>query len=119
MEFRCVKLYFVFHNDYVFQNDNFDFFLDRRFIEDYQWLISDACPSNANVTMFPTKMGANPAFAFEVTEAHRRMGQIYLFCIIGLCSPIKSLTTGNLGLVSEPISQCSIHFITALASQRA
>lgn len=81
---------------------------DRRFIEDYQWLISDACPSNANVTMFPTKMGANPAFAFEVTEAHRRMGQIYLFCIIGLCSPIKSLTTGNLGLcVEDPTAKCS------------
>merc|ERR1711935_296508 len=36
------------------------------------------------------------------------MGQIYLFCIIGLCSPIKSLTTGNLGLcVEDPTAKCA------------
>merc|ERR1719219_1623705 len=57
--------------------------------------------------MFPTKPGSNPAFTFEVTEEHRRMGQIYLFCIMGLCSPIQQLTTGNVVLCEDPITKCS------------
>ena len=72
---------------------------DKRSVAQDQWLIYEACPTSTNVTMFPTQPGSNPAFAFEVTEEHRRMGQIYLFCIMGLCSPMKQLTTGNLGLV--------------------
>merc|ERR1712223_1988688 len=35
------------------------------------------------------------------------MGQIYLFCIKGLCSPIEQLTTGNVVLCEDPITKCS------------
>jgi hypothetical protein len=27
------------------------------------------------------------------------MKKIYLYCLIGLCSPVESLATGNLGMV--------------------
>merc|ERR1711974_131592 len=80
---------------------------EMRPVSQDQWLIDEACPTSTNVTMFPTKPGSNPAFAFEVSEEHRRMGQIYLFCIMGLCSPMEELTTGNLGLCEDPIKKCS------------
>ena len=61
-----------------------------------KFLIYEGCPANKNVSMFPVPLGTNPGFTFSVTDEHRRMGQIYVFCIMGLCTPLKSLTSGNL-----------------------
>jgi hypothetical protein len=71
----------------------------RHLAAEDQWLIYEGCSANKNVTMFPTPLGTNPAVAFTVNDEHRRMGQIYVFCIMGLCSPLESLTSGNLGMV--------------------
>lgn len=63
------------------------------------YLIYEGCPADKNVTMFPQPLGKFPAFAFEVTEAHARKDAIYLYCIMGLCSTVKSMTSGNLAMV--------------------
>ena len=73
---------------------------DERTVSEDKWLIYEGCPSTPNVTMFPLPLGTNPAFAFSVTDEHRKMGKFYLFCIMGLCSPVQELTGGNLGSVS-------------------
>lgn len=73
---------------------------DQRSISEDKWLIYEGCPTSKNLTMLPTPMGSDPAFAFSVTEEHLRMGQFYIFCIMGLCSPVESLTSGNLVMVS-------------------
>lgn len=79
---------------------------DKHSVPSHHRLIEEGCSVSKNVTMFPTPLGTQPAFVFEVTNEHRRMSQIYLFCIIGLCSPVESLTTGNLGMCVDPTIQC-------------
>ncbi len=63
--------------------------------EEDRWLIYEGCAVSDNVTLFPTPLGTNPAFAFTVTEAHRRMGKIYIYCRIGLCTPVE-ISSGNI-----------------------
>lgn len=79
---------------------------DQRTVSEDKWLIYEGCPATPNVTMFPLPLGTNPAFAFSVTDEHRKMGQFYLFCIMGLCSPVQELTGGNLGSCEDPSSKC-------------
>ena len=67
-----------------------------RSLDTGKFLIYEGCPTNKNVTMLPVPYGTNPSFTFAVNAEHRRMGQIYIFCVLGLCTPIKSLTSGNL-----------------------
>ena len=74
---------------------------DERTVSEDKWLVYQGCPATEDVTMFPLPLGTNPAFAFNVTDEHRKMGQFYLFCIMGLCSPVEELTGGNLGSVSS------------------
>lgn len=78
----------------------------RHLAAEDQWLLYEGCPANDNVTLLPTPLATNPAFAFSVTDEHRAMGQVYIFCIIGLCSPVESLTSGNLGLCTDPVAKC-------------
>ena len=69
-----------------------------------QMLIWEGCPAQTtvNVTMYPT---ANPSFSFPVTEdlAGR---ELYVFCLIGLCSPDAKLASGNLGMCVDPVEEC-------------
>ena len=67
-----------------------------RSLDTGKFLIYEGCPANKNVTMLPVPYGTNPSFTFAVNAEHRRMGQIYIFCVLGLCTPVKSLTSGNL-----------------------
>ena len=73
---------------------------DRRHIAQDDWLIRRGCPAHQNVTMLSISEGQTPSFTFQVSQRHRQMGEIYLVCVIGLCSPFEFLTKGNLELVS-------------------
>ena len=65
-----------------------------------QILIENGCPwPGSNVSIDASSV--NPSFAFRVSETHLQLRKMYIFCLIGLCSPDKILAEGNLKLVSE------------------
>ncbi len=72
-----------------------------------KYLIYEGCPVHKNVSFLRTPFGENPSFTFQVTQEHRQMEEIYLFCIMGLCSPIDSFTSGNIILCQDPIEHCN------------
>ena len=83
---------------------------DRRTINSDNWLLYEGCPpdmmsiegseNNNNVTLLPSiKDGYGPSFTFDITSQHaRRMRNMYIKCLIGLCSSIKGF--GNIAEVS-------------------
>ena len=42
-----------------------------------------------------------PGLAFSVTESMARMQRVYIFCLVGMCSPSEAFARGNLNLVSN------------------
>ena len=40
-----------------------------------------------------------PGLAFQVTESMARLQRVYIFCLVGMCSPSKAFARGNLNLV--------------------
>lgn len=71
------------------------------------WLIYEGCPLNENVTMFPVPIGTNPGFTFQITEAHSKMNQVYVFCLIGICTPDPGQSNGNIPKCVDPVKKCA------------
>lgn len=70
--------------------------------EDPRWLIWQGCPSSDNVTLSAlSAIGNYPSFSFRVTDEHYKMKKVYIVCLIGLCTPVGSQPTGNIGKVSS------------------
>ena len=70
--------------------------------ENSRTLIWQGCPSNDNVSLSALSAAGNfPSFSFRVTEEHHKMKKVYIVCLIGLCTPIGSEPTGNIGMVSS------------------
>lgn len=83
--------------------------VDPNAVPKEQVLIWEGCPteSSVNVTMGSTHAKQNPWFSFQVDESIMGFGEFYLFCLIGLCSPVPLQRTGNLGSCRDPSDQCS------------
>jgi len=71
------------------------------------WLIYEGCPLNENVTMFPVPIGTNPGFTFQITNAHSKMNQLYVFCLIGICTPNPGQSNGNIPKCVDPVKKCA------------
>ena len=74
----------------------FCFLILSRSLINPNWLIYEGCPLNENVTMFPVPIGTNPGFTFQITNAHSKMNQLYVFCLIGICTPNPGQSNGNI-----------------------
>ena len=74
---------------------------DKRTINDENWLLYEGCPPDFdidggsenynNVSLLPNlSKGYGPSFTFDITRRHARgMRNVYVKCLIGLCSSIK------------------------------
>lgn len=72
---------------------------DKRTINANNWLLYEGCPPDwidgnkaNNVTLLPPDQshGYGPSFTFDITPRHAtEMRNIYIKCLIGLCSSIK------------------------------
>merc|ERR1712045_137529 len=84
---------------------------EPRSLMDANWLIYEGCPHNpgdsSNVTMFPVPIGTNPGFTFQITEAHSKMNQVYVFCLIGICTPDPGQSNGNIPKCVDPVKKCA------------
>ena len=75
---------------------------DKRTINKENWLLYEGCPLNLNVegsesynnvSLLPN-LSEGPSFSFDITRRHTRgMREIYVKCLIGLCSSIKGFET--------------------------
>jgi hypothetical protein len=66
-------------------------------------LVVNGCPATAaggeeNVVVVGSATD-KPKFSFTVTERLARLRRMYVFCVIGLCSPLESLAGGNVNMV--------------------
>ncbi len=62
-------------------------------------LVSEGCAVGPHVEITAGGMMDKPQFAFNVTQRMARLRNLYVFCLIGLCSPIQSMAGGNLNMV--------------------
>ncbi len=67
--------------------------------DDPRWLIRQGCPINKNVSMYLTATTDYPTFAFRVSEEHYKMRKFYIVCLMGLCTPLGFVPSGNIGQV--------------------
>ncbi|CAB4055920.1 unnamed protein product [Lepeophtheirus salmonis] len=74
-------------------------------LEEDLWLIWEGCPSHENITVFSTLGGRNPSFAFTVSKEIAKMRKFYIFCVLGLCSPLAT-NNGNLKKCTDPTLSC-------------
>lgn len=64
-------------------------------------LVDKGCSAGSNVTVLSTQDGLNPSFILRLGENLLALRRIYIFCRLGLCSPVESLATGNIVMVNQ------------------
>ena len=68
-------------------------------------LVDGGCPAAGGVRVFggPSE---RPGLAFDVTDSMARLQRVYLFCLVGMCSPSEAFARGNLNLCVDTEQHC-------------
>ena len=68
-------------------------------------LVDGGCPAAGGVKVFggPSE---RPGLAFEVTESMAKLQRVYIFCLVGMCSPNEAFARGNLNMCVDSKQHC-------------